>query len=307
MFIPHFFPFISMIDDVADNGGGGDEQQQEVNLGLEEIHTQDNQEQQQEEVKIDPNWQSILDQIPPEFHERVLLPKFKEWDQNFAKVQSDYAPYKPLLENNVPFDNIQKAFQLAELLNSNPKAVYDELGNRFGFNSGQGQQQVEDNEEQEDQQDIGNPNAQFDITKHPQFVELQNVVNQLTSGLSAQQQAVQNQQEEARVQQEINTEFATLESRVGKLPDNIKAEIMSRAVRIGDARGDGNFFIEDGYKDYVQFANFIRNSRANNTAPDVMPGNGGMPQQKMKYGEMSDEQRVDAWAEMARKIAEGNQ
>jgi len=308
--IPSFFPFISMIDD-TDSGGGGEEQQEDYsnNLGLPEVsNTPEAQEQDnQQEVKPNPAWNAILEPIPQEFH-RHITPKLQEWDQNFAKVQSEYAPYKPLLENKVPYESVQKAFQLASLLNTNPRAVYDELGTRFGFNSGQGQQQVEDNDEEDNDQvqDIGQ-GQDFDITKHPQFVQLQNVVTQLQQGISQQQQEVMQQQAEYQAQQEINSEFAALEQKTGKLPEDIKAEIIRRAVAIGDARGDGNFWIEEGYQDYVKFTNRILNSRANNKAPDVLSGQGGLPQQRKSTADMSDDERVNYWAQRAQQIAEGNQ
>jgi hypothetical protein len=291
----------------------GTENQQEneafENLGIPEVQEDqgNNDQEQQQEVKPNPAWNAILEPLPQEFHKQIM-PKLQEWDQNFAKVQSEYAPYKPLLENKVPYESIQKAFQLASLLNTNPKAVYDELGTRFGFNSGQGQQQVEDNDEDENDQtkDIGQ-DQEFDITKHPQFVQLQNVVNQLQQGITQQQQAVLQQQQEAQVQQEIDSEFAALEKKTGKLPEDIKADIVRRAIAIGDQRGDGNYWIEEGYQDYVRFTNRILNSRANNKAPDVLNGNGGLPQQRKNTAQMSDDERVEHWARMAQAIAEGNQ
>ncbi len=296
-------------DENADNGGGNESANiPDDNLGVPDDFGQDEQVQQEntQEVKQNPAWNSVLEPLPQEFHKQIM-PKLQEWDDNFAKVQSEYAPYKPLLENKIPYESVQKAFQLAALLNSNPRAVYDDLGQRFGFNSGQGQQQVEDNDEDEEPnpQDIGGEG--FDITKHPQFVQLQNVVNQLQNGITQQQQAVQQSQLEAQAQSEIDTEFRTLESKVGKLPDDIKTEIVRRAMLIGDARGDGNYWIEEGYQDYAKFVNRIRNTRANNSAPETLSGNGGMPQQRKNTAQMSEDERVDHWANMAQKLAEGNQ
>lgn len=306
MFIPKFFPFISMIGEDGDSGGGenGSESQEFDNLGVPENFGQEQQQEKNNEVELNPAWNAILEPLPQEFHKQVM-PKLKEWDDNFAKVQSEYAPYKPLLENKVGFEDIQKAFQLVDLLNSNPRAVYDQLGTRFGFNSGQGQQQIEDNED-DDPKDVGNPSGEVDITKHPQFIALQQQVAQFDQFQRSQMETYQRQQEEQRVQAEISNEFAALEKNVGKLADDVKAEIIRRAVAIGDARGDGNFFIEEGYRDYANWVSRVRNTRANNTAPNVMPGNGGQPHQKKSYGQMTDDERVDRIAQFAQKIAEQN-
>jgi len=305
MFIPNIFPFISMIEPEVDNGGGenGSVNGEIDDLGVPADFGQEDHQEQTQEVKLNPAWNAVLEPLPQEFHKQIM-PKLQEWDNNFAKVQSDYAPYKPLLENNVKFEDVRKAFQLVDLINANPRAVYDQLAQRFGFNSGQGQQQIEDNKE-DDPQDIGNPDGQFDITKHPQFIALQQQVEQFNQFQQNQTQALQRQQEEQRVQTEINNEFAALESRVGKLNDDVKAEVIRRAIAIGDARGDGNFFIEEGYRDYATWVNRVRNSRANANAPTVMPGNGGQPNQKKSFGLMSEDEQVDRIAEMARKLAEG--
>lgn len=307
MFIPKFFPFMSSIGETeVDNGGGenGSTNNGDIDdLGVPADFGQESHQEQTQEVKLNPAWNAVLEPLPQEFH-KVITPKLQEWDTNFAKVQSDFAPYKPLLDNNVKFEDVQKAFQLVDLINSNPRAVYDQLAQRFGFNSGQGQQQIEDNKD-DDPQDIGNPDGQFDITKHPQFIALQQQVEQFNQFQLSQTQSIQRQQEEQRIQQEIAGEFQALEGKVGKLADDVKAEIIRRAVAIGDARGDGNFFIEEGYRDYATWVNRVRNSRANANAPTVMPGNGGQPNQRKSLGQMSDEDRVDRIAEMAQKLAEG--
>lgn len=307
MFIPNIFPFMFSIGEDGDNGGGenGSDTGEFDSLGVPDSFGQEeNQQEQTQEVKLNPAWNEVLEPLPQEFHKQIM-PKLQAWDDNFAKVQSEYAPYKPLLENKVPFENIQKAFQLVDLINSNPRAVYDSLGQRFGFNTGQGQQQIEDNNEP-DPQDVGNPaDQEFDITKHPQFIALQQQVEQFNQFQQNQMNAVQQQQEEARIQQEIDGEFRALEAKTGPLAQDVKAEIIRRAVAIGDARGDGTFLIEEGYQDYANWVQKVRNSRANNTAPKVMPGNGGQPNQKKSYGQMTDDERVDRIALMAQKLAEG--
>jgi len=294
---------MSTIDDEGDNGGG-EEFVDPLGVPDEpEIQTENAQQENTETPTIDPNWQKVLDQLPNEFHKQVL-PTFKEWDTNFAKVQSDYAPYKPLLENNVPYETIQQAFQLAELISSDPQAVYEELGRRFGFASGQGQQQVEDPQPNPEDDPSYDPT---DITKNPQFVQLQEQFQQLQQGLFQQSQQELQRQEEQRAMQEINSEWANIESKTGKLSPDVRTEITRRAVFIGDSRGDGNYSLEEGYKDYAAFVNKVRNSRANNSAPAVLGGNGGIPQSKKNLGNMDDDERIDYIASFAERIAKENQ
>lgn len=301
--------FIHNIEDEGDNGGGSSEQ--EFNLGVPDDYGQEqggNQESEgssEPEVKDNPAWKEVYDLLPSEFHP-LIQPKLKSWDDNFAKVQSQYAPYKPLIERGVPYEAIQTSMEFANLLNSNPRAVYDELAKRFGF-SEQGQQQVEEQEEEEENPDEGVFEPQ-DLTKNPQFAQLQQAYQQLEQRLQAEDQAKRQWQEEQQALQEINSEWAAIESKVGQLPPQVKTEIIRRAVFIADQQGPNAVpDLQAGYNDYAQFVSRVRNTRANATAPDVMPGNGGLPKAKKSYGEMDEGEFVDTIAQMAKALAEGNQ
>lgn len=297
--------FIHHVDDEGDNGGGNSEP--EFNLGVPDDYGQDsNQEPEsgsgEPEVKDNPAWKEVYDLLPSEFHP-LIAPKLKGWDDNFAKVQSQYAPYKPLIEQGVPYDAINTSMEFAKLLNANPRAVYDELGKRFGF-SEQGQQQVEEKEPENE----GDPEGVFepqDLSKNPQFAQLQQKHDELMARIQAEDEAKRQYQEEQAAIQEINSEWAQIESKTGALPPQVKAEIIRRAVFIGDQKGTPPN-LHEGYNDYAAFVSRVRNTRANNTAPDVMPGNGGLPKAKKSYGEMDEGEFVDTIAQMAKALAEGN-
>lgn len=298
--------FLNFIEEPSDNGGGNSEP--EFNLGVPDDYGQQDSSQEPEggsepEVKDNPAWKEVYDLLPSEFHP-LIQPKLKSWDDNFAKVQSQYAPYKPLIERGVPYEAIQTSMDFAGLLNSNPRAVWEELGKRFGFNSEQGQQQVEEQEQEP------NPEEQVfepqDLTKNPQFAQLQQAYQALEQKLQAQEQAERQWQEEQQAIQEINSEWQAIESKVGQLPPQVKTEIIRRAVFIADQRGDGIPNLQEGYNDYARFVSQVRNTRANATAPDVMPGNGGLPKAKKNYGEMNEDEFVDTIAQMAKALAEGN-
>lgn len=282
---PKFFPFISTIgEEEVDNGGGGNPQEPEMDefgVPYEEPGEEFQEPKDETEIKPNPAWDDILNYIPEDKRTEVL-PKLKSWDDNFAKVQSEYAPYKPLLENKVSVEDIQKAFAFANLVNTNPKAVYEELGQRFGF--GQGQQQVK--EEEEDDPDFQKDQVP-DLTKHPEFVKMQQTIQQFQQ--AAEQEALR--QQEIQYQQQVESEFSGLENELKvKLSPKAREEILIRSVKIGDRTG--NYDIREGYKDYASFVNQIRNSRANNTAPRVFNGSGGLPANTKSMSEMDDEERA---------------
>jgi hypothetical protein len=178
------------------------------------------------------------------------------------------------------------------------------LGKRFGF-SEQGQQQVEEEntEEENAEESVFEPQ---DLSKNPQFAQLQQAHQQLLERLEAEEQAKREWQENQQALQEIDTEWNAIESKTGKLPEEVKTEIIRRSIFIGDQRGDGRYSLQEGYADYANFVSKVRNMRANNTAPDVMPGTGGLPVAKKSYGEMNEDEFVDSIAAMAKALAEGN-
>jgi hypothetical protein len=286
--IPNFFPFLTKIDEDEDNGGGDgiphEDDFVDDGLGVPfETDDDESREPTSEEIKNNPAWDEILNYIPEDKRPEVL-PKLKGWDDNFAKVQSEYAPYKPLLEHKVSMDDVQKAFAFANLVNTNPKALYDELGQRFGF--GQGQQQVPNKEEDEDDPDFVKDQIP-DLTKHPEFVKMQETVRQFQENAMAEAK----RQEEVALSNQVENEFSALEQELKvKLSPKAREEVLIRSVKIGDRTG--NYDIKEGYKDYASFVNQIRNSRANNTAPRVFDGKGGLPATNKPLSQMNEEERA---------------
>ncbi len=311
MFIPPFLTafLFNKIDDEGDNGGGETDSEFDP-LGVPEAavdQVADNAEDQNTdntEEKIDPNWQGILNGLPQEFHKQVI-PQLKTWDQNFAKVQSDYAPYKPLLENGIKYEDIQNSIELTKLINANPRYVYDELAKRYGFAAEQGQQQEEDDE---DNADDAQPNL-LELENNPQLKAMQDKLDQFQHMFDEQQQAKKEQAEQEAAVQEVKAEWTTLYTKLGipegkDLPQQVKNEIIQRSVAIGDKTGE--YSLLKGYEDYASFVNFVRNTRANATAPAVLPGNGGLPSTKKNIGQMTEDERIEHIAGFAKALAEGN-
>lgn len=318
-----FFPFnfISMIDGEGDNGGGtevdtsGSDYFDELGVPPVLETEQENTEPDpasnpasDSEDKIPPAWGKLFEVLPEQFQKHpVVRDTLKEWDNNFAKVQSEYAPYKPLLENKISFEDVQNSIELTKLINANPKYVWEELGKRYGFNAEQGQQQVDDPEEDNDEEEI--PPNLLELENNPTLKAMKQQLDQFQQMFQAQEQAKQQEQERQAAQQEIQNEWNELYSQLripeGKdLPQNVKNEIIRRSVAIGDETG--NYSLIEGYKQYADFVNYVRNTRANNTAPTVMPGNGALPSTKKNLGQMDDDERVNHIAAMAKALSEGN-
>lgn len=246
---------------------------------------------------INPAWQKVLDTLPQEFHKQVI-PEFQSWDKNFAEVQTKYAPYKPLLENNVSYEDIESSIQLAKWISSDPQAVYNELGRRFGFGNVQGQEQVNPEENQEEEPE--------DLMEQgdPRITQLTETVQQLQNMLMQEQTQKQEAAIKQTAQAEINNEWSSLEAKVGSIAPQYRKEIIRRAVAIGDETGE--YSILKGYEDYAAFVNQVRNTRANASAPRVLSGNGGQPVTKKNLGQMDEQERQDHIAAMTKALVEGS-
>lgn len=249
-----------------------------------------------------PAWTPIFEKIPKPFHEEIT-PFLSEWDKNFEKVQSQFAPYKSFVDNGVAPEAINNSLQLAQLINANPRLVYDQLGERFGFAGGQGQEEVDDDGEEtnsdgeENTDDLGNP---LDNPQLKPFIERQQQMEQYL----AEQQRMQ---EERELEQSIQNEWRSIEQSHGSsIPQDIKTEMIQRAIMIADRTGKEPS-IKEGYDDYNRFVARIRGQKANNAAPQVFGGNGGLPSSPNGItADMSDQQRVDWIAERARHLNESS-
>lgn len=83
---------------------------------------------------------------------------------------------------------------------------------------------------------------------------------------------------------------------------------MNRAIWLADQVGPDEIpDLRKGYQNYVEFVSQVRNERPNNTAPDVLSGNGGLPVQRKTMGQMSQEERIQHIAAMAEAMSKNNQ
>lgn len=242
-----------------------------------------------------PAWSPLLEKIPTPFHEEIR-PFLSDWDKNFNKVQSQYAPYKTFVDNQVAPESIENSLKLAQLINANPRLVYEQLGERFGFASGQGQNEVEETNEEDNEFSDGDFTNPLENPALKPYIERQ---EQMIAWVE-QQEA---QKQEFAIQQEIQNEWSQIESTHGSpIPQNVKTEMIKRAIFIADAENREPNII-DGYNDYNRFVAQVRGQRANNTAPQVFSGNGGVPSTPTGItGDMTDEQRINYIAERAKSL-----
>jgi len=246
----------------------------------------------QQESSINPNWNEALELLPDEFLRGKLTPVFKKWDDNsnarYEKVQQQYAPYKALVENNVPFDEVQLAFRLRNEISENPQVIFERLAQHLGIDltklNGEQSQGLEDDSEE---------------PIDPRIAEIQRVQELQNAYLAEQyqeRQQIEQQRQEQSWYEETKTALDKLTETYGSFDRN---RAVKEAIWIANQNGT-EVNIEAGVKSLLSFRDEVIKTSANNSAPDVFSGTGNMPSGKVDTSKMTDDEVIQYAAARAK-------
>lgn len=231
----------------------------------------DNSVNEDDSNKYPAHYAELLDGLPAEFHSTVAE-KIKKWDQNATsmqqKVHQQYAQYKPLLERNIDPATINTALGFADALNANPLAVFEQLKQHLisaGMYEEAAAVQQEQDDLEEEQQQVNDPRI--------------DTLAQQNAFLMQRFQQEEQERETQQAQEEIDGEFAELESVTGALPEEFKREIALRAVTLTNARPAGSppVTVREAFQSLQQFMKTTRKTSPNASAPRLPSGNSGTP------------------------------
>lgn len=231
---------------------------------------------------FNPAWSELMGLIPEELHPQVQ-PHLQKWDQNFDKVQSQYAPYKQFADQKVPADQIAYALNVMQEIESDPVKILNALQDYVKENgllpdeaaNAQGQ---EPNSDQGQVDDSGLP----DISNHPKFKELEQLVQTYGQAFVQQQQQQQEAQEDEALQEQIDT----LQEELGEFDVKWVLHAALDAAESGNDVEDLRPYVEQ-YRQYEQ--SIIEKSRK--PAPRLMPAGGQQPTSQVDFKQMSDAER----------------
>lgn len=285
----------------SDNSGQEDSPQDNSGFGPDspEPNETGNQFQKAEEPAVNPAWNPVLENIPPEFHNK-LIPHFKEWDSNYQKgldkvrneVQSQYSAYQPFVEQGVEPQNIEQALTLMQALNDNPQQVLEALQQSIGGDQGS-------NETHQVDPDHYDPD---DITNHPKFQELENNFNALVEAMESETQAQQEQRQYEESLKEIETTVETLtpqfQEHYGFEMDT--EQVLRLAIQNMEMGEADNLDIPAAAK---QWGDMINQYRApaptpGQMTPNILPTSGGIPQANVDIAKLSGDEREQFVANM---------
>lgn len=254
--IKMYTPFLSYFEG-EDGGGGG-----VVSDASDSGDLGESAQVTEQEASINPAWEPMLAGIPSSLHQMVT-PHLRKWDQNFQtelqKVQSQYEPFKPLLDSGADAESLQRALAFYQTVEADPRRVYDEMTQYYGFGQDQGQQeQVQGSEEVS----LG------DEDDDPRYAELrqnQEAIAQLLMSQHEKEQA-------ARFEQQVEADLASVKESHPNMSE--KDEIM--LYRVAMANGST---LAEAAKELFTYTESIQQSAlaGRSPAPSVMSATGTVP------------------------------
>ena len=266
----------------------------------------DQSSQTEQEIKDNPAWKDILDPVPEHFHPHLKghLSRMEKYAQ---EQQQAAAAYKEFTDNKITRDQLVQGLQFINLLNTNPRGVYDYLAQQYNYQQ-QAQAAANGQEQQREENQPSGTNAsvelgeeQPDIFKDPRVQQLQ---NQATFAA----QAVQQMQEQA-IQQQMAAQVDTEVAAVSNHPQykSLPMELVIRTA-LGMAAEQQARTGKEVPADVMAAAKslwdtgaFAPKSRVT-PPPNLSRARSGVPaDSEPEYGKMTRQQRTAYVAEMMRQ------
>jgi hypothetical protein len=253
-----------------------------IDQGLGLMNQDQGQEQQlpqQEEVKINPAWNNLLSRVPQGLHGQIL-PELQQWEKNYTqgmqKVHSQYAGYKPFLDQQIAPEQLNEAYMIRQALEQDPMKFVQALVEHYNLELPT--EQGQPNEEVEEE----NP---YDLSSNPEWQNQQQMVQTMAQALLLQNQQAQEAQEDA----DLDSRFESAKERHGDFDEDF---VMKHLYFSGAETVDDDLMDEaiEEWKQHVQ--SVVQNYRSpSQNAPVIMGGGGGLPSQQTQVGQMTGNQR----------------
>jgi hypothetical protein len=228
-----------------------------------------------ETPNVNPAWNDVLSVLPSEFHSQVT-PHFQKWDQSAnSRIEElngqikEWESYNPLREHGITIDQVTDGLRIMQELNTNPKAIWEALNEQFAQSV---QQQAQD-------PTLGTPPVaeQFDLSKLPEYQQMQEQLNVVSQLMIQEQQAKFNAAEDAKLDIALSTALQ-------KFPD---VEMTPQTENFVLSQMEHkNMSAEQAVQAFVDFRNSLSPAPF---APKVLSANGGgVPSQAINTRNLSD-------------------
>lgn len=234
-----------------------DTENEEVEQAEEEF------DQEEPEAKGNPAWDELYNVLPKSLH-GMVEPVISKWQSGVDSEFEKFSPYRKFAESGVNPDVIEASMELARQVAANPKAVYDELAERYGWAQANAmiQQASENLEDAEDYEE--DP-----FGDDPTSAELKAMKAELDA-LKGTLQSREEQEEQAQLGYEIESSIEALTSEHG---DFDQEAVVRRAMLLADDYPNASLeqLIYAGYEQYNEELDRMRGQVKR--APRIAGGN----------------------------------
>jgi multidrug efflux pump subunit AcrA (membrane-fusion protein) len=252
----------------------------------QELATTDNSGTVEEQAtKGHPAWDEILSKIPEEFHP-LVTPTLEKWDSGVQnKIQdlhSQFDPYREVI-GDVDLEVVDMALKLAEAVQADPEAVYRQLAEAYGFDSGeQGVTEMENTA----MSDLFTDDSELAA----QLAEQRQMLEALQQERQAEIEAAQQAQEDMELSQLLDEYLGALHEEYGDFNDDFVVTLMGNGM--------------DGEEAVQEFFSIVKeassNSQGSNTepAPAVLGSGGNIPSNAIDPSKLNPSQTSELVAQL---------
>jgi hypothetical protein len=223
---------------------------------------QDEADDEQEASSGNPAWNELYDVLPKSLH-GMIEPVLSKWQSGIDQQFEKFSPYRRFAESGVNPDVLEASMELARQVASNPKSVYDELAERYGWQQASAmiQDAVETAEEYGEEEDLFGEDASS--------AELKAMKAELDA-LKSSLQSREEMEEQAQYDYEIEETIGALADSYG---DFDQEAVIHRAMILADEYPNATLFqlINAGFEQYSEEVDRMRSQIKR--APRVAGGN----------------------------------
>ena len=244
--------------------------------------------EQQQETKGHPAWDEILSTVPPEFH-HLITPTLEKWDSGVQKkiqdLHSQIDPYREIIEDIDP-EVVDMALKLAEAVQADPRAVYQQLAEAYGFDSSeQGVTEMENT--MEDLFNDGSETAQLAAA----LAEQRSMLEQLQLERQAEVEAFAQAQEDAQLDELLDEYIDALHEEYGDFNDDFVITLMGNGL-------DGEEAVQEFFSIVAEASGAQQQSSESSSAPAVLGSGGNIPSSAVDPSKLNPSQTSELVAQL---------
>lgn len=236
---------------------------------------------------INPAWQELYQVLPDNLHV-LAKPVLDKWEQEtqgkfqrISEAQKAYEPYKEFVDQGIPADQLSQAYEVMNLINTDPQGFLAQMQAFYGGDNSQ-QQQPQQQQQKTDPDSNADYASQFDeapfnLAETPEYKQLKQQQDVIAGFLAAEVEKKEQEAADAFVENQLNE----LKEKYGEYDEQYVVGLAVNGIPL-----------EEGVKRYQALVNSIRNTpAAQDSLPSIMSPGGGTPSEQINPAEMSAEQR----------------